>query len=156
MTTEFKYEDHVHPDWVDYNGHMNDAEYAKVFSYAVDAFMGEIGLTQDVITKESYTIFTLETHLCYLKEAHEGERLSVTIQIIDHDAKRLHVLFSMFNEKQELIATSEQMLMGMDTNQGKPAPFIQNVQDKINTIWSKHEHLDQPKQVGRTIGIRKK
>ncbi|MDV2581826.1 thioesterase family protein [Alkalibacillus haloalkaliphilus] len=156
MTNEFKYEDYVHPEWVDYNGHMNDAEYAKVFSHAVDTFMGEIELTQDVIAEEAYTIFTLETHLCYLKEAHEGEKLSVTVQIVDHDPKRLHVIFSMFNEQQELIATSEQMLMGMDTNQGKPAPFIPNVQAKINTIWSKHEHLEQPKQVGRTIGIRKK
>ena len=34
----------VAPAWVDYNGHMNDAEYARVFSLAVEALMDHIGL----------------------------------------------------------------------------------------------------------------
>jgi acyl-CoA thioesterase FadM len=29
----------VLPDWVDYNGHMNDTYYVLVFSQATDAFM---------------------------------------------------------------------------------------------------------------------
>ncbi|GAA0450294.1 thioesterase family protein [Alkalibacillus silvisoli] len=156
MLKQFHYQDYVRAEWVDYNGHMNDADYARVFSHSVDAFIEHIGLTQEVMTNEAYTIFTLETHLCYLKEAHEGEELSISIQIIDHDAKRLHVIFSMFNEQQEVIATSEQMLMGIDTNAGKPAPFLPPIQENINTIYSKHEHLDKPKQVGRTIGIRRR
>jgi acyl-CoA thioester hydrolase len=32
----FLYETRVSSEWVDYNGHMNDAAYAKVFSLAVD------------------------------------------------------------------------------------------------------------------------
>ncbi|MDZ7851712.1 MAG: thioesterase family protein [Halomonas sp.] len=31
-------ETRVRPEWVDYNGHMNDAEYARVFSLAVDGW----------------------------------------------------------------------------------------------------------------------
>ena len=31
-------------DWIDYNGHMNDAAYALVFSRSVDALMDRIGL----------------------------------------------------------------------------------------------------------------
>ena len=38
------YETKVAPDWVDYNGHMNDAAYALVFSRAGDALMDRIGL----------------------------------------------------------------------------------------------------------------
>ncbi|MET3683149.1 acyl-CoA thioester hydrolase [Alkalibacillus flavidus] len=151
----FQYTDHVHTEWVDYNGHMNDAEYARMFSHAVDAFMAYIGLDQTVIEQEAYTIFTLETHLCYLKEAHEGEPLNLTVQLIDYDAKRLHVLFSMLNKHGELIATSEQMLMGIDQSSGKPAPFIDSVQANIESIWHEHEHLDKPKQIGRTIGIKR-
>ncbi|WP_411954890.1 thioesterase family protein [Alkalibacillus sp. S2W] len=151
----FKYQDHVHSEWVDYNGHMNDAEYARMFSHAVDAFMDHIGLNKEVIEQEAYTIFTLETHLCYLKEAHENEPLSVEVQLMDYDAKRLHVLFSMINEQNELIATSEQMLMGIDQTTGKPAPFIEPVQANIQSIWREHEHLDKPKQAGRTIGIKR-
>ena len=34
----------VHAEWVDYNGHMNDACYALVFSRALDGFIEQIGL----------------------------------------------------------------------------------------------------------------
>ena len=29
----------IHPDWVDYNGHLRDAFYLLIFSYATDALM---------------------------------------------------------------------------------------------------------------------
>jgi acyl-CoA thioesterase FadM len=29
----------VQPDWVDYNGHLRDAFYLLIFSYATDALM---------------------------------------------------------------------------------------------------------------------
>ena len=34
----------VAPEWLDYNGHMNDAAYAIVFSRSVDALMDRIGI----------------------------------------------------------------------------------------------------------------
>ncbi len=34
----------VASEWVDYNGHMNDAAFAVVFSRSVDALMDRIGL----------------------------------------------------------------------------------------------------------------
>ncbi len=41
---ETLYRTRVADAWVDYNGHMNDAEYARVFSLAVEALMDRIGL----------------------------------------------------------------------------------------------------------------
>src|SRR5699024_8516819 len=58
----------VKHEWIDYNGHMNDGEYAKVFSLAVDEWMKQIGLGADFRNNEQYTLFTLEMHLNYLKE----------------------------------------------------------------------------------------
>ncbi|WP_369404819.1 thioesterase family protein [Piscibacillus salipiscarius] len=97
MSTPFKYNVSVIEQWVDYNGHMNDAAYAEVFSRAVDALMGHLGITEEVIQEKQYTIFTLETHLCYLNEVHQGESLTVEWQLLDHDVKRLHAFFSMKN-----------------------------------------------------------
>lgn len=34
----------VQEDWVDYNGHLRDAFYLLMFSYATDALMERIGL----------------------------------------------------------------------------------------------------------------
>lgn len=152
----FKYIDHVRTDWVDYNGHMNDAAYAKVFSLAVDAFMEYIKLDAAGRDKHQYTIFTLETHLCYLLEANENEALQVTAQLIDVDEKRLHIFFQLENNEGNLVATSEQMLMGMDTTEGRPAAFPTPVQSVIDELWKEDERKESPKQVGRTIGIRRR
>ncbi len=149
------YEDQVRSEWVDYNGHMNDSSYAKVFSLTVDSFMDYIGLDAKARENYNYTIFTLETHLCYLKEAHEDESLHVSIQLLNIDAKRMHVFFEMKNADGNLIATSEQMLMGMDTNQEKPAHFPAAVGASIEAMWKIHDHMDAPKQVGRIIGIKR-
>ncbi|KHF41247.1 thioesterase family protein [Halalkalibacter okhensis] len=152
----FTYKDHVRKEWVDYNGHMNDAEYAKVFSLSVDSFMDYIGLDEAARQSLDYTIFTLETHLCYAKEAHEGEELTVDVQLLDDDAKRLHVFFTMKNREGIEIATSEQMLMGMDTAKGRPAPFPPVISDIIEKIRNEHELMPRPTQVGRQIGIKKR
>lgn len=157
MMAEINLEFHVsvQPDWVDYNGHMNDAAYAKVFSLAADEFIETIGLNAEARTQFSYTMFTLETHLCYLKEAHEGEELNVYPQLLDSDAKRLHIFFKMENATGDIVATSEQMLMGMDAEQGRPAPFPLPVAENVEKIQNEHKGLDLPKQAGRTIGFRR-
>ncbi|MER2089392.1 MAG: thioesterase family protein [Sporosarcina sp.] len=154
-STSFSYQTVVAADWVDYNGHMNDAAYALVFSLAVDEFMNHIGLHEGARERYAYTIFTLETHLCYLLEVNEGEQLHLTVQLLDADDKRLHVFFTMENSRGDKVATSEQMLMGIDTDLGKAAPFPTPIADKIAKIAQEDKQLDSPKQVGRTIGIRR-
>ncbi len=155
LESAFNYQDHVRHEWVDYNGHMNDAAYAAVFSNAVDQFMDYIGLDERARGSYEYTIFTLETHLCYLKEAHEQEVINVSIQVLDYDSKRMHVIFTMKNGQGDSLATSEQMLMGMSTAENRAAPFPESVAHTIQQISKAHEHLDTPKQVGRQIGIRR-
>lgn len=147
---------HVKQEWVDYNGHMNDSEYAKVFSLAVDEWMNQIGITADFRESEQYTVFTLETHLCYLDEAKEDEELTVNLQLLDHDAKRAHVFFLMENANGDRVATSEQMLMGMNTAEGRPADFPELIMNNIDKIAQDQADLEKPKEAGRTIGIRRK
>lgn len=156
MKPSFKLEQNVLNKWVDYNGHMNDAEYARVFSIAVDEFMNHIGLHEEAREKYSYTIFTLETHLCYLKEAHEGEKLIVTSQLLDLDQKRIHIIFQMENEQGDRVATSEQMLMGIDTTDGRPGAFPEAVGIELEQIYLVDKENDKPTQAGRTIGIKRK
>lgn len=148
--------ENVRKDWIDYNGHMTDSAYAAVFSMAVDQLMVELGINADFRDKHQYSIYTLETHLCYIAEAHEGQALQVKIQLLDYDAKRLHVFFTMENDKGDPLATSEQMLMGMDMNEGRPAPFPTEIHTRVESLGNLHKSLLKPKQAGRTIGIRKK
>ena len=79
-------------DWVDYNGHMNDAAYAIVFSRSVDALMDRVGLDAAVRKRTGQTLFTLQMMLHYFKEAKEGDALAVSCQLLEHDDKRMRVL----------------------------------------------------------------
>ncbi|MCK2045860.1 MULTISPECIES: thioesterase family protein [Chromohalobacter] len=137
--------------WVDYNGHMNDAEYARVFSLAVEALMERIGLDVAGRAEHGYTLYTLETHLCYRQQAHRSEALVVDLTLLDHDAKRLHVFFTLRNVDGDPLATSEQMLMGIDVASGRPGPFPEPVAAVIETLPSAGD--EWPSAAGRRIGI---
>ena len=144
----------VAPEWVDYNGHMNDAEYARVFSLGVEVLMDRVGLDEAGRRHHDYTLFTLETHLCYRREAHEGQPLEVDVTLLDRDAKRLHVFFEMRDTDGNLLATSEQMLMGMTTEAGdtRPATFPETMDQAIAELPT--AVVDAwPKLAGRRIGL---
>lgn len=150
--------DQVAPGWVDYNGHMNDAAYAQVFSTACDALVEHIGLDQAGRQQHGYTIYTLETHLCYRREAHEGQKLHIRLSLLDSDAKRLHVFFTMHDDKGSLLATSEQMLIGMAQASGHTSPVPKPFPRPIANAVAALPTLDRtawPQLVGSTIGIRR-
>lgn len=138
--------------WVDYNGHMNDAAYAQVFSLAVEALMDHIGLDAAGRERHAYTIYTLETHLCYRREAHEGEALTIVPTLLDRDAKRLHMFFEMRDAEDHCLATSEQMLMGMGIVSGRPEPFPAAIDARITSLPRVAEG-EWPALAGRRIGI---
>lgn len=144
----------VAPEWVDYNGHMNDAEYARAFSLTLEALMDRIGLDEAGRARHAYTIYTLETHLCYRREAHEGQPLGIDVTLLDRDAKRLHLFMEMQDASGQCLATSEQMLMGIDSASGRPAPFPAAVVEHIERL--PHAPAgDWPALAGRKIGFRR-
>src|SRR5271165_2547770 len=82
-------------EWVDYNGHMNDAAYAVVFSRSVDALMDRIGLDAASRKASRRTLYTLQAMLHYFEEAHEGDALTVVCRLLEHDDKRMRVWLEM-------------------------------------------------------------
>ena len=89
------YETEVAAEWVDYNGHMNDAAYALVFSRSVDALMDRIGLDAASRKASRRTLFTLQMMLHYFQEASEGQPLFVRCHLLEHDDKRMRVWLEM-------------------------------------------------------------
>ncbi|QKY71434.1 thioesterase family protein [Lentibacillus sp. CBA3610] len=146
----------VPEEWIDYNGHMNDAEYVRAFSWGVDRFMKLVGITDDFREQYAYTIFTMENHVCYLDEMKRGEPFEVHMQMIDYDVKRAHVFYKLFGENGKRAATSEQMLMGIDQTAGKAAPFPEEIFEQVKDLASRHTPDEKPKEAGRVIGIRRK
>ncbi|WP_199794647.1 thioesterase family protein [Lentibacillus sp. Marseille-P4043] len=148
--------DHVHKEWIDYNGHMNDAEYVRAFSLGVDSFMRLIGIDEAFREEQNYTMFTMENHVCYLAEMKLDEPFEICVQLLDYDAKRTHVFFELYGEDGKRAATSEQMLMGIDQNTGRPAPFTDDVFAKVKELAENYTPEVKPEEAGRVIGIRRK
>lgn len=147
-------ETRVQPDWVDYNGHMNDAAYATVISRGIDALMDWLGIDAAFRAEHRYTLYTLELHIRYLREAHEGQALVVAVRLIDHDAKRLHVLMTLRDGGDDTeVATGEVMLMGMDQGAGRPAPFPAPIAERVDRLWRDHGCRERPDAAGAAIGI---
>jgi len=147
----------VQDDWIDYNGHMNDAAYARVFSLSVDRLMAAIGLDQEGRDKTSLTIYTLTMTIHYLKEAHLGEALSVSGRILEHDDKRLRLWFEMRRADGAVSALNEQVLLCVDQSGDTPraAPFAPDQIARIHSFHAADADLPMPKQAGRGISLRK-
>jgi acyl-CoA thioester hydrolase len=146
----------VLPAWVDYNGHMNEAFYLHVFCQTTDAFLDHIGLDDAARRATRSSAYTLEAHLVYLNEAHEGDHLSVTTQLLRHDAKRAQLYHSMIRESDgALVAANELMLLHVDKS-GAPraAPFRPETLEILAAIAADHAALPAPRYAGRVIGFR--
>lgn len=80
----------IDPAWIDYNGHLRDAYYGLIFSYAIDDVMDQLGLDAPYRDRTSCTLYTLELHLHFLHEVKASDELTVQSLILDADHKRLH------------------------------------------------------------------
>jgi len=151
------YRDRVRPEWIDYNGHMNEAFYLLVFSRATDAFMDHIGMDHRSEERQRTSLYTLETHLCYLEETGVGEDIEVGTLLVDHDAKRFHLLHRMFESKSgKELATAEMILLHVDMAGPKSSPFPEAVANALAGVRDSQANAVRPEQIGRSIGIRRK
>ncbi|HXZ08101.1 MAG TPA: thioesterase family protein [Paraburkholderia sp.] len=148
------YRDKVRAEWVDYNGHLRDAFYMLIFSFAGDALIDYIGLDDAVRKARGRSIYTLEAHVNYLHEIKEGTPVRVDVRLVAHDAKRLHIYLEMFADGlEEPVAASEQMLLHVDTSGPKAAPFDADVDTRVRALGLAHASLPRGAFQGRVIGL---
>ena len=154
MPTLTTYQTTIIPDWVDYNGHLRDAFYLLIFSYATDALMDRLGMDSNSREATGHSLFTLELHLNYLHEVKLGTEVEVHTQIIGHDSKRLHLYHSLHRvgDPQEL-AGNEQMLLHVDLAGPRSAPFTAATLERLQGIVAEQADLPAPAYIGRVIAL---
>ncbi len=154
MTVLLTYRTTVQPDWVDYNGHLRDAYYLLIFSYATDALMARIGLDADSRGQSGHSLFTLEAHINYLHEVKLGTEVWVQTQIIGFDRKRLHLYHSLHRADFDgALAASEQMLLHVDLAGPKSAPFAEHSVASLQRLVAEQVDLPPMDYVGRVMGL---
>jgi len=147
----------VLPEWIDYNGHMNVAYYTMAFDQAIDAFLEqELGMGEAHAGREKVGPYSLQNHVSYFSELLEGAGFQITVMLIDHDDKRMHLWMEMFNEAGQLAAASEGMLMNVDHVTRRATPYADWIKRRLEALRMSHDVLARPKQLGSVIGIRRK
>jgi acyl-CoA thioester hydrolase len=144
----------VLPEWVDYNGHLRDAYYLLIFSYATDALMDLIGLDSDGRGQSGHSLFTLEAHINYLHEVKLDTEVWVQTQIIGFDSKRLHLYHSLHrNGFDAAVSASEQMLLHVDLSGPRSTPFSEHSSTLLREFERQQRDLPPPALAGRTMHL---
>lgn len=143
-------------DWVDYNGHMSESCYLLVFGDNSDAFFRYIGIDESYRDQGGHSLYTAQTHIHYVKEVAQGESLRLTLQLLDLDPRRIHMVHSMYHaDSGDLLCTGEQMLVHVDMAKGRASAMPDFLYARLQAILQAHSTLPIPAQVGRPMGIRR-
>lgn len=143
-------------DWLDYNGHMNDAAYALAFSRAIDQFVDGLGMGPEFREASKLTMYTLSMLIHYRREAKLGQQLDIFVQILDFDAKKIHLWLEMRRET-KIVALSEQLFSCVDQSGETPrsAPFPADVEARISALAEAQSTLPKPELAGKGIAIKR-
>ena len=148
------HESRVEAAWVDYNGHMSESFYLYAFGDASDALFRYIGI-DEAYRASGRSFFTVESHINYFHEASANDPLRFTTQILALDGKRLHLFHAMYHgDSGALLATTEQMLLHVDSSIPKTTPIPTEIAAPLAAIMAAHEKLTRPEQVGSRMAVR--
>jgi acyl-CoA thioester hydrolase len=144
-------------EWVDYNGHMNDAAYAIVFSRSIDALMDRVGLDAAARKRTGQSLFTLQMMLHYFKEAKEGDALAVTCHLLEHDDKRMRVWLDMTAPGGERVAASEQLLISVAQGEGSARAVEWSFETKaaLEALARAQSGLARPERAGAGVALKR-
>jgi acyl-CoA thioester hydrolase len=146
----------VAPEWIDYNGHMNMAYYVVAFDKSVDVLFDRLGVGQAYRRETDHSMYMLESHLTYAREAKLGDRLAISARLMDADEKRLHLFQRMqLADSGADLATMEGMVLHVALAGPKSAPFPVAARAKIETLLTEHRTLPAPREVGRKVGLKR-
>ena len=146
--------DHVRPEWIDYNGHLNLAYYVLIFDYATDAFLEAAGITESFRERENASTFSAEIHVTYLRELHQGDPVRITTQLLDFDDKRIHYFHRMHHAQEGyLAATNELLSLYMDMGSRRVTRMPAAVVERLDLLMRQHAGLPWPEQAGHLISV---
>lgn len=144
----------VRPEWLDYNAHLSESCYLLVFGDGADAFFRFLGI-DEAYRAAGHSLYTAQTHLHHRHEAAAGEPLELSVQLIDHDRRRLHLFHEMrHGDTGALLASAEQLLVHVDMAAGRSVDLPDQLRARVEAVAAAHHRLPRPDVLGRAMGIR--
>ena len=123
-------------DWIDYNGHLRDAYYGLIVSYACDALMDRLGMDAAYRGRTGNTLYTVETHAHFLREVKKDDTVGVRVRMLGADQKKIHAAFDVVRDGDGVVAASIEMML-LHVHQGTDVtttPFPPEVAGAISRL----------------------
>lgn len=147
-----QYRDHVRPEWIDYNGHMNLAYYVLAFDHATDALFNDLGIGLDYMNASGCSTFAADMNVCYLRELHQGDPIACTTWFLGYDEKRLHYFHEMYHGTEGWLAASCELLsLHINMDQRRTTSFPSEIMARLAEVHAAHAALPAPERIGRPI-----
>ena len=87
----------------------------------------------------------------------QGAPMRFTTQLLERDAKKVHLYHEMFHAEQGyLAATNEAIVMNIDYASRRSAPWPMQAAERLEAVWETHRALPRPAKAGRVMGLTKK
>jgi acyl-CoA thioester hydrolase len=145
----------IEPQWIDYNDHLNMAYYNVLFDRASEGAVELLGLGEAYRRAADRTLVNAEAHVTYLRELKPDAVVRATFQLLDADAKRMHVYQELYHRDGWLAATSENVYLHVDLRGPKVVAFPAEIGEAVQAMLREHQVLPRSKYVGRVMGLRR-
>ena len=140
----------VQDAWLDAYGHLNEAYYLVPFSNASWALQEHFGIGVDYFKRSGGALYTVESHIRYLKEVRAHALMEVASMVLGSDAKRIHIAHVLRVEG-AVCATFECLGLHYDTRAGHGAAMPESVQAAL----AEARAAALPDWAGRRVSLEK-
>jgi acyl-CoA thioesterase FadM len=123
---------------IDYNGHMNDAAYAKVLTDANELFLDSLGLSVAYRERTGCAMYTVEMTIKFLREVTLGDDLRGQSWLASHDAKRIRVHTRVVAADGDPVASGDTLYLHVDTEVGGVRPFPEDRTAVLADVQAAH------------------
>jgi len=140
----------VREEWLDAYGHLNEAYYLVPFSNAAWALQDHFGIGIEYFERTGGAIYTVESHIRYLKEVRAPALLELETMVFDSDTKRIRFGHVMLVDGEQR-ATFECVALHFDSRSNRTAPLPEDVQAALKAA----QIPGLPDWTGRRVTLRK-
>lgn len=129
-------------EYLDIFGHMNIQYYLKIFNDSIFNWCAKMGMDETFFLQKGRGMYALEQHLKYMAEVQEGETVATYSRIFARSDKRIHSMFFMVNETQQLLAaTIEGMALHVDRQTKRAVAFPPEIAGHIDAQIASDQDL---------------
>lgn len=140
-------------EWTDFNGHMSMAYYPLLFEMLGLSIVEDLGLGAEYVRTENRSLFTIEAHMRFLRELHEGDRVYSVFRYVDNDHNKFVYAQELYHEDGWLSATLEVLALHVDILARKSASFQKDTLALFEALALEARAHPKPGYLGSAVGI---